>query len=67
MVLVSVHGGGDTFTAELLLDYPEYGRFHLVVIGRLEDGLVRSTRMYWAAPDEPAEWRAPFVEIVRDH
>lgn len=62
--VVSVYGGDDAFTAELLLDYPGAGRFHVVVIGELDGGLIRRTRLYWSAPDDPAAWRAPFVEIV---
>lgn len=65
--VITVFGGDDAFTAELVLDYPGAGRYHLVVIGRVEDGLIRRTRIYWAAPDEPAEWRAPFVEMVPNH
>ena len=62
--VIHTYGGDDAFTAELLLDYPEAGRFHLICIGRLKDGLIHRTTMYWAEPDEAPEWRAPFAEIV---
>ena len=61
---VHISGGGEAFTVEFLAEYPNGDRFYLVNLGELKDGLIYRTTLYWAAPDEPAAWRAEYVDRI---
>lgn len=50
---ITVTGGGDTFTVEAKLRYPNGELFHVVVTGRVEEGRVGEQRTYYAAPFPP--------------
>ncbi len=60
--IITVMGSGDTFIIEGTTDYADMGRFNLVAILKLDDGLVSEEVWYWAAPFDAPEWRRPFVE-----
>ena len=59
---VTIMGGGDTFTAEGRLRYPDGEIYHVVIIGRIEEGKVIGQRTYFASPFDPPEWRREWVE-----
>jgi len=57
-----VVGSGDFWWSEWRLTYPS-GEVYLVVdLIELRDGLVYRETVYWAAPFEAPEWRAPWVD-----
>jgi hypothetical protein len=57
-----VAGSGDFWWSEWRLTYPS-GEVYLVVdLIELRDGLVYRETVYWAAPFEAPEWRAPWVD-----
>ena len=57
-----VLGSGDFWWSEWRLTYPT-GEVYLVVdLMELRDGLVYRETVYWAAPFEAPEWRAPWVD-----
>jgi len=57
-----VAGSGDFWWSEWRLTYPS-GEVYLVVdLIALRDGLVYRETVYWAAPFEAPEWRAPWVD-----
>jgi hypothetical protein len=53
--------GDDLVVAEAHLDYEGNG-YECVFIFEMRDGLIAKETAYWAAPFEPPEWRAEFVE-----
>jgi hypothetical protein len=60
--VLKVAGSGDFWSSEWRLTYPN-GEVYLVVdLMELRDGLVYRETVYWAAPFEAPEWRAPWVE-----
>lgn len=60
---ISVMGGGDTFTAEGRLRYPNGELFHVVLIGRIQEGKVVEQRTYFGAPFDPPDWRRQWVDL----
>jgi hypothetical protein len=60
---LTVMGGGDTFTAEGRLRYPDGELFYVVLIGRIEGGKVIEQRTYFASPFDPPEWRKEWVDL----
>jgi len=66
MPLITVTGGGDTFTLTSLARYPNGDEYHMVAIIELKDGLIFRETDYWAAPFPPPEWRSDFVEMTAD-
>jgi hypothetical protein len=60
--VLRVAGSGDFWWSEWRVTYPS-GEVYLVVdMIELRDGLVHRETVYWAAPFEAPEWRAPWVE-----
>jgi hypothetical protein len=59
--VIHVTEGDGRFSAQTHVRYPDGSEFILISLGRMEDGLIRENTLYWAAPEEPAEWRKPFV------
>ena len=60
--VMRVAGSGDFWWSEWRLTYPG-GEVYLVVdLFELRDGLVYRETVYWAAPFEAPDWRAPWVE-----
>ena len=45
-----------------MLDYPDGSSYHVIDLIELRDGLVWRETVYWAAPFEAADWRAPWVQ-----
>lgn len=60
---ITITGGGDTFTLEGRLRYPDGGVFCVVVVGRVAEGKVVEQRTYFAEPFDPPEWRRRWVEV----
>ena len=60
--VLKVAGSGDFWWSEWRVTYPS-GEVYLVVdLLELRDGLVHHETVYWAAPFEAPDWRAPWVE-----
>jgi len=60
--VLKVVGSGDFWWSEWRLSYPN-GEVYLVIdLLELRDGLVYRETVYWAAPFEAPDWRAPWVE-----
>ena len=55
----------DGFVGEYELDYGAGGLYRVVGIYSVSDGLIIHGREYFAAPFEPAPWRAPFLARPR--
>jgi hypothetical protein len=65
--VVQVVGDSEVFTVTGAVRYPDGSYWHLIVIARLKDGLIHRTTSFYA-PDFPApEWRAKWVERMKDH
>ena len=60
--VLQIAGSGDFWWSEWRVTYPT-GELYLVVdLLELRDGLVYRETVYWAAPFEAPDWRAPWVE-----
>jgi hypothetical protein len=60
--VMRVAGSGDFWWSEWRVTYPD-GEVYLVVdLLELRDGLVHRETVYWAAPFEAPDWRAPWVD-----
>ena len=62
--ILTVFGGGETFTHESRLRYPDGAVECVVMIATLKDGLVVEERVYFASPFDPPQWRRSDVEII---
>jgi hypothetical protein len=62
MSLVRINGGGERFTATGLITYPNRDVWHFVQLIELHGGKIVKLTTYFAAPFEPAPWRAEWVE-----
>lgn len=60
--VLKVAGSGDFWTSEWRLTYPNGDVYLVVDLMELRDGLVYRETVYWAAPFEAPDWRAPWVE-----
>ena len=60
--VLRVAGSGDFWWSEWRLTYPSGDVYLVVDMMELRDGLVLRETVYWAAPFEAPEWRAPWVE-----
>ena len=60
--VVHVTGSGDDFTMTGTITYPNRENWHAVALLTLLDGKIWRETDYFAAPFEPPDWRAPFVE-----
>jgi hypothetical protein len=54
---------GDEVIVEAVWDYGEGGRYHVLAICRVSGGQLAASRMYFAAPFPPADWRRQWVEV----
>jgi hypothetical protein len=61
--VLKVVGSGDFWWSEWRLTYPTGDVYLVVDLLELRDGLVRRETVYWAAPFEAPEWRAPWVTM----
>src|SRR5690349_2784726 len=61
--VVRVEGTGNTMTGISRARYPDGSLWWILNIGEIRDGLVYRIESFWAPYFEPAEWRAPFVEV----
>ena len=57
-----VAGSGDFWWTEWKITYPDGAVYLVVDLMELRDGLVHRETVYWAAPFEAPDWRAPWVE-----
>jgi hypothetical protein len=55
-------GSGDYWWTEWRMTYPDGQTYLVVALLELRDGTIFRETVYWAAPFEAAEWRAPWVE-----
>lgn len=60
--VVQVVGSGDFWWSEWRVTYPNGDTYLVVDLIELRDGLVHRETVYWAAPFEAPDWRAPWVE-----
>lgn len=58
--VVTVEGSGDHGTALFRARYPDGSRWWVINVYELEDGLISSTRVFFAPDFEAPEWRAPY-------
>jgi ketosteroid isomerase-like protein len=58
-------GTGDTYTVESRIAYPNGEVWSNVSIFKFRNGRVSHLTEYFAAPFPPAEWRAPWVEKIK--
>ena len=49
------------FVVESTWDYGEGGSYHIVGVCELHEGRLTATRLYFAAPFPPADWRRDWV------
>jgi len=59
--VLKVAGSGDFWWCEWRITYPNGDVYLVVDLIELRDGLVHRETVYWAAPFEAPEWRAPWV------
>jgi hypothetical protein len=57
-----VAGSGDFWWSEWRITYPKGDVYFVVDLFELRDGLVYRETVFWAAPFEAPEWRAPWVD-----
>jgi ketosteroid isomerase-like protein len=62
MSLLRLNGSGERFTATGEIVYPNRERWHIIQLIELRGGKIAKLTTYFAAPFEPAPYRAPFVE-----
>lgn len=62
MTLVRMQGSGERFTATGQINYPNGETWHLVQLIELRSGKIAKVTTYFAAPFEPAPYRAAYVE-----
>lgn len=60
--VVRVAGGGDVWTSEWVVIYPDGSEWIVITILELHDGRVRHETVYFAPPFEAPEWRRQWVE-----
>lgn len=64
--VIRVTGTSEVYTGVISANYPDGSHWFIISLFRMSDGMVRSATTYFA-PDFPApDWRAPYVERVRD-
>ena len=60
--LMKVKGSGDHFTGVGMITYPNGESWHIVQLIEVHNGKISRLITYFAAPFEPAAWRAQWVE-----
>lgn len=55
-------GSGDCWWAESAVDYADGSRWLGISIFELRDGLIHRERVYFGAPFDAPDWRAPWAE-----
>jgi len=61
--VVRIAGGGDFWSSEYVMTYPDGQVYNVVDLMELRGGLVHRETVYWAPPFEAPDWRRPFVEM----
>jgi hypothetical protein len=56
-------GSGDFWWSEWRVTYPDGAVYLCVDLMELRDGRIFRETVYWAAPFEAPNWRAPWVEV----
>lgn len=62
MSLLRLNGSGERYTATGEVTYPNGETWHVIQLIELRAGKIAKMITYFAAPFEPAPYRAPFVE-----
>ena len=62
MSLVRLNGSGERYTATGQITYPNRETWHVIQLIELRGGKIAKMITYFAAPFEPAAYRAKFVE-----
>ncbi len=60
--LLRLNGSGERFTATGQINYPNGEMWHVIQLFELHGGKIAKITTYFAAPFEPAPYRAKFVE-----
>lgn len=60
--VIQVTGSGDVYTATSRVRYPDGSRWYVLVLVRLQDGLIHRTTSFYAPEMAAPEWRARWVE-----
>lgn len=66
MPMITVTGGGDSYTVAGKATYPNGDVYHVVSILHLRDGKIIKETSYFAAPFDSPEWRRDLVERTDD-
>jgi len=64
--VLRIEGTGDHFTGVSRGRYPDGSEWYIVNIGQVRDGRVWRVETYFAPTFGPPEWRAEWVEVVRE-
>lgn len=64
MPVITVVGGGDTFTVTGKAQYSNGNEYYIITILQLKEGKILKETLYWAPPTAAPEWRSEFVERI---
>jgi len=59
---VTLSGGGNTYFAEGLLEYPDGSTWYFVALSEFSGGKLVKETVYFAPTFDAPEWRAPYAE-----
>ena len=62
--LVSITGGGGSYSSVVRARYPDDSEWYVVTIFELVDGLQTHASLYFAPVFEAPEWRRPYVDAA---
>ena len=62
--LVSITGGGNSYSSVVRARYPDDSQWYVVTIFELVDGLQTRASLYFAPVFEAPEWRKPYVDAA---
>jgi len=62
--LVSITGGGGSYSSVVRARYPDDSQWYVVTIFELVDGLQTRASLYFAPVFEAPEWRKPYVDAA---
>jgi hypothetical protein len=62
--LVSITGGGGSYSSVVRARYPDDSEWYVVTIFELVDGLQTRASLYFAPVFEAPEWRKPYVDAA---
>jgi hypothetical protein len=59
---IRIEGSGDVYTYVAIARYPNGQTWHVIALAELREDRIAKITMWFAAPLEAPEWRAPYVE-----